>query len=89
MGNKEKTQKEKARDILDAMWVTFDEYGGYEYNDDILVEISGAEETYDENLEEEEDLQWLVIELTESMNYINHLVEIIILKDTIPPPNYC
>lgn len=80
---------EKRVDQISAnCWHIFNEYGGYDYNDDMLYQLQGLQYSMFE-CESEEDWKGMVDEAETTYTWFKHIKNIRELQDNIPTSLYC
>ena len=79
--------RQKINKMNSKMWEIFEEYGGYEYNDDMLYQLQGLQESIDE-CEDDDDIPYMLKEATETMAYFEWVVEVKQLMDREPTQLY-
>tara|TARA_R110000803_G_scaffold163375_1_gene227023 strand:+ start:1440 stop:1706 length:267 start_codon:yes stop_codon:yes gene_type:complete len=70
------------------MWEIFEEYGGYEYNDEMYWQLQGLKDSFSE-CEDDGDIPNMLQETKETMAYFEWVVEVKKLMDREPPQLYC
>jgi hypothetical protein len=80
---------EKRVDTLnEKCWEIFNEYGGYDYNDEMLYQAQGLlDSTYE--CENEEDWKNMVEEAETTYTWFKHIKKIRVLQENIPTSLYC
>ena len=83
MNNKEKINK-----LNGQCWDIFNEYGGYDYNDEMLYQLEGLADSEGECMNEE-DWRNMVEEAKTTYKWFKHIEKIRELQDSIPTSLYC
>lgn len=81
---------ETVREIIkinDKLWDIFNEYGGYEYNDEMIWQLEGYGISVSE-MEEDEHVHVLK-EGKATLEYFEWVVKMLELKESEPPQLYC
>ena len=78
---------DRISNINAKMWSIFNEYGGYEYNDEMYYQLVGFRESLLE-CETDEDYSYMLEEALDTMKYFNWVVEYKQLMDREPPQIY-
>lgn len=81
----------KARKMYVEICDIFNEYGGYDYNDEMYYQCLGASQSFEE-CKVYGYRSWLSLikhELEPCLKYMRHIKKIRILQESIPPSVYC
>lgn len=80
---------EKRVNTLDKKcWDIFNEYGGYDYNDEMLYQLEGLADSKGECMNEE-DWESMVEEAETTYTWFKHIKNIRELQESIPESLYC
>tara|TARA_R100001377_G_scaffold81819_1_gene61569 strand:- start:293 stop:589 length:297 start_codon:yes stop_codon:yes gene_type:complete len=78
-----KEGREIAHKMLGEIWAIFNEYGGYDYNDEMYWQTQGAEDSWNE-ASYDNDWESLISEYTPCLEYMRHIKKIRILQEDSP-----
>ena len=80
--------KERVNSLSGYCWAIFEEYGGYDYNDEMLYQLEGLQDSIDECMNE---IDWEdMVEKAETTNtWFKHIEKIRELQENIPTSLYC
>ena len=80
--------KEKVNKLSSLCWDIFEEYGGYDYNDEMLDQLQGLQDSVSECMNEE-DWKGMVEEAETTCLWFLHIEKIRELQENIPTSLYC
>jgi len=80
--------KEKVNKLSGQCYDIFHEYGGYDYNDEMLYQLQGLQESIHECMNEE-DWKNMVEEAETTNTWFKHIEKIRELQENIPTSLYC
>ena len=80
--------KERVNKLNSNCWDIFNEYGGYDYNDEMLYQLQGLGDSISECMNEE-DWKNMVDEAETTYTWFKHIKNIRELQDNIPTSLYC
>ena len=80
--------KEKVNKLSSQCWGIFEEYGGYDYNDEMLYQLEGLQDSIDECMNE---IDWedMVEKAETTCLWFLHIEKIRELQENIPTSLYC
>jgi hypothetical protein len=77
----------KIKEMREKMWGIFEEYGGYEYHDEMYWQLMGIDDSMS-LCEEDGDIPNMLKEALETMAYFEWVVEVKKLMEREPPQLY-
>ena len=80
--------KEKVNKLSSQCWDIVEEYGGYDYNDEMLDQLQGLQDSVSECMNEE-DWKGMVEEAETTYTWFKHIEKIRELQENIPTSLYC
>tara|TARA_R110002012_G_scaffold75703_1_gene191219 strand:- start:248 stop:502 length:255 start_codon:yes stop_codon:yes gene_type:complete len=80
--------KEKVNKLNEECWDIFQEYGGYDYNDEMLYQLEGLRDSIHECMNEE-DWKGMAEEAETTYTWFRHIEKIRELQENIPTSLYC
>ena len=79
--------RKKINKMHHKMWKIFEDYGGYEYNDEMYWQLQGMRDSLSE-CEDDSDIPNMLNEATDTMAYFDWVVEVKKLMEREPPQLY-
>jgi hypothetical protein len=80
--------KKRVDNLSAVCWDIFNEYGGYDYNDEMLYQLEGLSDSEGECMNEE-DWKHMVKEAETTHTWFKHIKKIRELQENIPTSLYC
>lgn len=84
------TMEKKCYKLLDKMWKIYHEHGGYQYNDEMLIQLQGCQEEMSES-ETEKDFTYTYDQLYETHHWFKLVKTAKLAMDKVESSNliYC
>jgi len=79
---------DRVRKGYNHCWDIFQEHGGYEFNDEMLYQLQGLQQSIDE-CEDEDDYEHMMDEVIKTKAWFDWVVKMILLKEAEPESLYC
>jgi|TARA_Y100000289_G_C3920749_1_gene150188 hypothetical protein len=89
--NKEITKESviiKCANIHKKCWKIYDDYGGYDYNDQMLYQLTGLNETIEMTFNDKYPLETCLKEAEITYNWFKHIKKIRVLQESEPESLY-
>lgn len=80
--------KKKINKMHQEMWDTYNEWGGYDYNDEMLTQLYGVDEEIAE-AEEENDWEYCYKNVEATYKWFKQVEKIRQLQESLPEVIYC